>query len=156
MNFFTDPRAKMLYPIDAEGREICLADGDGNVLATAICYGAWWGVCSHRSGIPIDKRATSEHEAMMLLIATDWRHGVSDRDEFASFTPGAKAGVLYIRSLLDGQLLEAAQDDTSAAFQRIADFMEMHTNPSWITARCAETAYERGLLDAQELAWITV
>lgn len=76
-------------------------------------------------------------------------------DEFYGFSPSGKAGVLYIRSLLDQELLDAARDDTSDAYKMIAERMGSKTNPTWITHTCAEAAYVRGVMDAQEMDWIT-
>ena len=71
------------------------------------------------------------------------------------FNVSAQRGVLLIRGLDDLSLLMAARDSASPAFCSIRDRMDAGTNPAWITGRCAETAYERGLIDEQELDWIT-
>lgn len=76
------------------------------------------------------------------------------RDEFASYTPEAKVGILHIRSLPDADLLDAARDMDSPAFNRIFIFMGPSTNPSWIAAICAQTAYERGVMAAEEMDWL--
>lgn len=70
-------------------------------------------------------------------------------------TPGAQAGILLVRGLPDELVLSAARDDKSDSHAAIHAVMGPSTNPSWITAQCAETAYDRGLIDAQELDWIT-
>ena len=72
-------------------------------------------------------------------------------DEFRHFTPEAKAGVLHIRALADQDLLDGARDQTSAAFQSIAEFMGPKTNLSWISARCATEAYDRGIMEPEEM-----
>jgi hypothetical protein len=71
-------------------------------------------------------------------------------DEFRYFTPSGKAGVLFVRSLSDEAVLEAARDSQSSGYRRVVAYMERDTNPSWITSQCAQAAYERGLLDEVE------
>lgn len=164
MSIFADPRAVGIMPIverdEDEVLEIHLVDRNMRVLASAICYESerskWWGVCSHHSGIPIDKRASTGEEASQLLWRTVWMFKVGvERDEYAYFTESSRWDALYIRSLLDEEVLEAARDDESPAWRRISAWMGPDTNPSWITHQCAETAYMRGVMDAQEMDWIT-
>lgn len=76
-------------------------------------------------------------------------------DEFAYYTPAAKAGVLLIRSLSDEDVLEAARSDSSAAYQQIRSQMSENTNPSWITAQAAEEAYRRRLIDEIEFDYLS-
>lgn len=76
-------------------------------------------------------------------------------DEFVSYTPQAKAGVLFIRSLPDAEVAEAARDASGAAYAKIRAQMAAGTNPYWITAVCAETAYLRDLIDATEMDRLT-
>lgn len=87
-------------------------------------------------------------------------------DEFRHYAPSAKAGVLHIRSLPDAIVLAAARDPQGAEHRQVFDWMEAQppdpgsrpgfgTNPSWVTAQCAEEAYNRDLIDEQELDWIT-
>lgn len=79
----------------------------------------------------------------------------TETDEFRFCTPAAKAGILLIRGLDDETVLAAARDAASPAHARIMEAMGPSTNPSWITGRCAETAYDRELIDEQELDWLS-
>lgn len=76
-------------------------------------------------------------------------------DEFVSFTPEAKAGALFVRSLPDAEVIEAARNAKSPAHAKIRAHMGAATNPWWITAECASTAYLRNLIDATELRRLT-
>lgn len=78
-----------------------------------------------------------------------------ERDEFRNFTPEAKQGILMIRGLSDETVLAAARNEKSAEHAQLMAAMGEGTNPTWITARCAETAYDRELIDEQELDWLT-
>ncbi len=71
------------------------------------------------------------------------------------YTEDSILGIMYAREMSDGDLLAAARDSDSEQHQAFMAFLGADTNPTWITARCAETAYERGLIDEQELDWIT-
>lgn len=71
-------------------------------------------------------------------------------DEFRYYTPSSKAGVLFIRSLSNEAVLEAARDPQSSGYRSVVAYMERDTNPSWITSQCAQVSYERGLLDEVE------
>ncbi len=82
-----------------------------------------------------------------------------DADEMRSrgYDAGAIDGVEYVRALDDEPLLSAARNDAGTAHAAIVVYMSRDgswTNPSWVTAQCAEEAYERGLIDEQELDWI--
>lgn len=68
-------------------------------------------------------------------------------DEFAHCTPETKSGILAMRALPDQTVLAIAHDTDSPEFAVFADQMGPGTNPSWITARAADTAYDRGLVD---------
>ena len=68
-------------------------------------------------------------------------------DEFAYCTPEAKSGILAMRALPDQTVLAIARDTASPEFAEFADQMGPGTNRSWITARAADTAYDRGLID---------
>lgn len=76
-------------------------------------------------------------------------------DEFAYYTPEAKAGVLHIRSLPDETVLQAARDINSTGFREIADWMGSDTNPYWIKAQAVEEAYVRGLIGEREFDYLT-
>ena len=76
-------------------------------------------------------------------------------DEFAYYTPEAKAGVLYIRSLLDETVLQAARDMDSSSFREIADWMGSDTNPYWIKSQAAKEAYARGLIGEREFDYLS-
>lgn len=68
-------------------------------------------------------------------------------DEFAHCTPGAKSGILALRALPDETVLAIARDADSPEFAEFLDQMGPESNKSWITARAADTAYDRGLID---------
>jgi len=91
---------------------------------------------------------------------------IAEYDEFRYYTPSAKAGVLHIRSLPDAVVLAAAREREGPEFRQVYDWMEaqppdqysrpeFNTNPSWVTAQCAEEAYRRDLIDEQEFDWLT-
>jgi hypothetical protein len=75
-------------------------------------------------------------------------------DEFRHHTPGAKAGVLLLRSLSDDDVLAVARDGTSPQYAAVLAEMGPATNRSWITAQAAEVAYFRGLMDEIEFDYI--
>ena len=75
-------------------------------------------------------------------------------DEFRYYTPSARAGVLFIRSLTDDEVLAAARDPHSSARAKVADEMGPGTNPSWISGQCIEDAYRRRLIDEIELDYL--
>lgn len=81
--------------------------------------------------------------------------GTGERDEFAYYTPEAKAGILHIRGLEDKLVLEAARDRSSEAFGAISRFMGPKTNPFWIAAEAAAESYRRGLIDEVEFDYLT-
>lgn len=68
-------------------------------------------------------------------------------DEFAHCTPKTKSGILAMRALPDDTVLAIARDSDGPEFAEFADQMGPGTNRSWITARAADTAYDRGLID---------
>lgn len=158
---FADPRAVACFPSDSG---LCLYDNEQRVLATAIEYHEgdreWWGVCSHRSGIPIDKRASSFQEAKALLMRTVWTAKIGvERAEYGYYDEPSKTAHLYMRSLTNEEVLEAARTYGSPAHQRIEAYIRAATglvelNPSWVTHACAEIAYMRDVMDAQEMDWI--
>lgn len=71
------------------------------------------------------------------------------------YNEDAVLGIMYACELSDDDLLAAARDRDSAAHAAFMAFLGADTNPFWITGRCAEMAYERGLIGEQELDWIT-
>lgn len=75
-------------------------------------------------------------------------------DEFRYHSDSARDGILHIRSLSDRLLIEGMTEG-SPSHQDIVSFVGPDTNPSWVTAQCAEQAYDRGLIDEQELDWAT-
>lgn len=73
------------------------------------------------------------------------------------YTEGAIAGIVHIRELDDARLLTAAREEASLEHAAIVAHMSTDgtwTNPAWVTSQCAEKAYERGLIDEQELDWL--
>lgn len=163
MTLFADPRARAVLPVPTGFH---LLDEDQKVIASAYKYSdygirepgrsEWWGISSHRSSIPIRHRADSMEEAKRILTSTVWLYKPgTGRDEFEYFAERAKHGVLYIRSLTDDEVLEAARDDYSTAFQMIQEWMGPVTNRSWITFQCAEEAYLRDIMTPEEMDWIT-
>jgi hypothetical protein len=71
-------------------------------------------------------------------------------DEFEYHTAGAKAGVLFIRSLSD-DVLRQAMDDGTPGFALVLNQMGPDTNHFWITSEAIEEAYRRGLIDETEM-----
>jgi hypothetical protein len=160
MGIFLDPRAFGVTPADEDGsQEMRLLDSDLRILATAIRYsdaqGEWWGVCSHRSAIPIDRRVSSLYEARKTLMATVWRSkGGVEVDEFEHFDDLSRRGALYIRSLTDEQVLEAARSSKSATWKQIFEWMGPQTDRRWITSQCAKVARARNIMSTKEKLWI--
>lgn len=76
------------------------------------------------------------------------------QDEFRFHSPAAKDGILMIRALEDEALLAAARDNASSEHAELMAALGTATNPTWVTSSCAETAYDRGLIDGQELDWL--
>jgi hypothetical protein len=73
------------------------------------------------------------------------------------YTEGAVVGIEHIRALNDDVLLAGARNEGGAEHAAIVEHMSADgtwTNPSWVTGQCAEEAYERGLIDEQELDWL--
>jgi hypothetical protein len=68
-------------------------------------------------------------------------------DEFAHCTPQTKSGILAMRALPDETVLAIARDNGSPEFAEFLAQIGSDTNRSWITARAADTAYDRGLID---------
>lgn len=71
-------------------------------------------------------------------------------DEFTSYTPEAKAGILFIRALSDEDVLAASRDQSSETHARIRSFMPPGTNPWWISTVSATEAFDRNLIDYEE------
>jgi hypothetical protein len=72
-------------------------------------------------------------------------------DEFRHHTAGAKRGILLIRSLADEEVLEGTYNTESEPYHKVFKDLGPDTNPSWITSRFAETAYDRELIDEREI-----
>lgn len=81
-------------------------------------------------------------------------------DEFAYYSPDAKAGVLHIRELTDDVIMILAQDHewVSPEFREVYAFMEAlrdgkgdhPTNQAWVTGEALTEAYKRGLIDGEQ------
>jgi hypothetical protein len=74
------------------------------------------------------------------------------------YNPVAIAGVLHVRQLDDHYLLAAARNENGPEHAAIVTFVSSdgsQVNASWVTGACAEEAYDRGLIDEQELDWTT-
>lgn len=79
-------------------------------------------------------------------------------DEFAHFTPDAKAGVLHIRELPDDVVMTIARDGehVSPQFREVYAFMESltpdgaPTNAAWVTGTALDVAFDRGLIDGEQ------
>jgi hypothetical protein len=78
----------------------------------------------------------------------------ADEGEFRYYEPSAKAGILYIRSLSDETVLQAARDMKSGGFHQIVAYMERDTNPYWIVGAATEDAYVRGLITETEMDYL--
>lgn len=76
-------------------------------------------------------------------------------DEFQFHTPESKTGILFIRALEDDDVVAAAWDRDSVGYQVILNQLGEDTNLSWITARAAEVAYDRGLIDETEFNYLS-
>lgn len=68
-----------------------------------------------------------------------------------------RRAILDIRSLEDDILLTIAKDETFSSPEHKVTHQApgKSTNPVWIQGRCAEEAYERDLVDEQELDRLT-
>lgn len=83
---------------------------------------------------------------------------MSEWDEFRHCTPGAKAGVLYIRELANDVLLTVARDVKRATpeFQAVYAAVEAlgdggrPTNTNWVSGRVLDEAYARQILGEWE------
>jgi hypothetical protein len=64
-----------------------------------------------------------------------------------------------LRTLPDVAVLSAARSTTDLTFRSdsLRSMLEHlgDVNPSWVTARCAEVAYERGLIDEVDFDQLT-
>ena len=65
-------------------------------------------------------------------------------DEFDYCKPSAKEAIVWIRSLSDEELREP---------RALVTEFPINTNREWVSARCAEELYDRGLIDVIELLW---
>lgn len=76
---------------------------------------------------------------------------ITQDDEMPYHTPASRAGIRFIRSLDDDDVLTAARDPFSA--QHAAVTVATGPGPvsrAWVTSCCADEAYERGLIDETE------
>lgn len=89
-------------------------------------------------------------------------------DEFAYHAPTAKAGILAMRTMEPERLLALAranqfrlaegQGDAEAQAgwdEVVAATGGGRINPTWVTHGAAEEAYGRGLMEPEEMDWIT-
>ena|ERR1035437_1494785 len=60
-------------------------------------------------------------------------------------------GIRLIRSMNDEELLTGVRDPLSEPYGVVMKAMGMHEGLHWHTARCAEEAHRRGLIDEHEL-----
>lgn len=74
--------------------------------------------------------------------------------EFQNTTVRTRAAILLIRALDDHTLLEGAHQ-REPVFSELIRVLGEKTNHSWIMARCAEEAYERGVMDEREMDYLT-
>lgn len=79
-------------------------------------------------------------------------------DEFAYYSPGAKAGTLHMRELTDDVLRVIGRDrgHVTPEFREVYAFMETvrddehPTNPYWIIGRAIDELFDRGLIDGEQ------
>lgn len=79
-------------------------------------------------------------------------------DEFAHFTPDAKAGVLHMRDLPDDVVMTIGRDGdhVTPEFREAYAFMESltpggrPTNAAWVTGTALDVAFDRGLVDGEQ------
>lgn len=76
-------------------------------------------------------------------------------------------GILAARALDDDALLALARSDVfkvargdgepkaCAAYVQVIAKTGPRTNPTWVTVRAVEEAYNRGLIDERELDWLS-
>lgn len=87
------------------------------------------------------------------------RQQTAEQMAASGYTPSAIHGTLHIRSLDDQVVLAVARGEDATSHAAIAALIgsddDRPVNPIWVTSRCAEEAYERGLIGEQELDWIT-
>jgi hypothetical protein len=67
------------------------------------------------------------------------------------YTDNTIAAVLQVREQCDTDLLEAARDTDSYAFRMLKAKLRDGVNPFWITSQCAEEAYDREIMTAEEM-----
>lgn len=77
-------------------------------------------------------------------------------DRFRSCTPQSIDGTLYIESLTDDVVVRLARDTewSSPVLRKVREFMERGgpaVNPQWAQAEGARVAYDRNLIDGEEL-----
>ena len=81
--------------------------------------------------------------------------------ESRNCTPDTQRAILIVREASDEALLSCARDEESVAFSELITELGGNldkggkTNPRWLANQAATEAYERELIDEQELDWIT-
>lgn len=79
-------------------------------------------------------------------------------DEFAYYSPSAKAGVLHMRELTDDVLrtIGRDRDHVTPEFREVYAFMESvkdgdrPTNADWVTGRAIDELFDRGRIDGEQ------
>jgi hypothetical protein len=82
-------------------------------------------------------------------------HHAPGQDEFLGYSEAAKQGILFIRSLTDDEVLDAARHFEGETHRLIHELMGSATNPCWISGHAIETAYRRGLINETELDYLS-
>lgn len=75
--------------------------------------------------------------------------------EFRHYSPGARAAVLFARTLPDVTIFAALRNDDWAAVEAAMPASGQHMNRNWLIGTLAEIAYQRGLIDAADLDHMT-
>jgi hypothetical protein len=71
--------------------------------------------------------------------------------KYRSYTLSAIYGIKLIEALSDDVLLKVIEEEATPEFTAVSQRIGPNTNPSWVTARAAETLYFRGVIDAAQM-----
>lgn len=89
----------------------------------------------------------------MITAIPTWLQEQNERQLAWCDNDAARDAHRKIWALDDELLLKAARGKKSAV-STVTDLLGS-ANPEWIKSTCASSAYDRGLIDEQELDWIT-
>lgn len=74
--------------------------------------------------------------------------------KYRCYTLSSIYGIKLIEALSDDVLLKVIEEDATPEFLAVSAQIGPNTNPSWVTARAAETLYVRGTIDAAQMVHI--